>query len=195
MAFTAKQTSAGGFSPIPAGAYAAVCTSMVDLGLQRNTNPAYKPAFQLAITFQIPSERLDDGRPYEITQRFTFSMNQKANLRKFIENWFGKAFSSDEAAFSFDFEKLLGRSAFINVVHKSKGDKTYANIATVMQLPAGMPVPNPEGAPFYYDIDKPEHAHLYQRVPEWLRKLIESRVIENTAPAGLADAGADDIPF
>ena len=59
-------------------------------------------------------------------------MGEKANLRKDLESWRGKAFTDDEAK-AFDVTNLMGKACMINIIHEAaKNDPTkiYANISS-----------------------------------------------------------------
>lgn len=122
------------FTPAPAGTHQAVCVDVIDKGMQ-DTKFGQKHKVDLA--WQI-GERRDDGKPYLVFKRYTLSINEKANLRKDLESWRGKAFTRDEEM-QFDVESVLGANCLVNVQHNQNGDKTYANVVAVMALPKGMP--------------------------------------------------------
>lgn len=191
----------GGFDPIPAGVHRAVCTGVVDLGMQPSFNPAYKPNYKLLLTFELPDELTDDGEPRLISDTQTASMSKKANLRKIVESWYSKSFPDDEAAGEFDLRNLLGRPAFISVIHKSKGDKTYANISSVSALPKSAEKPEPKGDLIYYseagDQSLEERSAAYAKLPEWIQKKIDQQLRASPVPATPeGQFGADDdIPF
>lgn len=193
----ARQQSAGGqFEPIEAGIYPMVCDKVIDLGLQAPFNPAHKTVYKVLIGFQVPSERRDDGDPQTLTIIATNSMHKKSNLRKVIENWFGKAFPTDQAANDFDLKALLGKAAYGNVTHAERGEKTYANIAALMPLPKGIDAPQHEGELLYYseagDQPETERSVAYRNLPEWIRTKVDNQVRAEDVGADYDDA---DIPF
>lgn len=196
----ARQQSEGSFTPLPIGVHTSVLLALVDLGMQPGGQ--YAPAYKTAFIWQTPDQTAESGEPMTITKVFTSSMHKKSNLRKTIESWFGKAFPSEEAAKDFKLETLLGRPCLLNVTHDQKGDKTYANVASVIPLPASMPKPTLKGETFFYDEELPpaERSAAYQRVPEWLRKKIDEQLrpqkASSDAGTGNREAGSDDdIPF
>lgn len=201
----ARQQSTGGdFQPIDVGVHAGVCTLVADLGLQRPNNPQFKEAYKILIGFQIPSELRSDGEPQMLTRIETSSMHKKANLRKLIEGWFGKSFSTDEDAQNFDLKNLLGKGAFLNVTHTQKGDKTYANIASIVPLAKGVEKPTPVGSLVFYDESGgqslADRSASYQLLPEWVRKKVDAQVRApgdgpGDAPASREPGEDDEIPF
>ena len=204
MAFRPRQQSSGDFKPVDAGAHIGVCSSVVDVGLQGGGQ--YDPAYKVVIGWSLPTALTDAGKPMTISQTYTNSMNKKANLRKAVEAWFGKAFPSEEAANEFDLSVLLGRSCMVNVVHKQgTNDKTYANVNGLMPLPAGVPKPAaPEATLYYAPTDDTQTADqisgAYAALPEWLRKKVDAQLAPEGDESELGEESAaptsdDDIPF
>lgn len=208
MKFPAKATA--DFAICPAGNHIAICNAVVDLGMQPGSAQYPDPKRQVYVRFELPTEQITytkDGQeitgPMSIGKTFTASMSEKANLRKFIESWFGKKFPNDAAAADFDCAALLGRKCLLNVTHNEKGDKTYANISAATPIPKGMSAEYAQhNASLFFDLEHPDDA-AYQRLPEWLQKKISER-IEDDKPASaeseyLGGAGSsdpnDDIPF
>jgi hypothetical protein len=197
-----------GYEPVEVGVHRAVCHLLVDLGLQpgnpmfKNEKGEVKDAYKLVLGFQLPDVLDHNGLPRVISNTFTNIMAPKSNLRKVVESWFGKAFPSQQAADEFDHKNLLGKAAFVSVVHKTKGDKTYAEIGAVIPLPKGTEVPKVVGDPIYYseagDMSPPELEAAYLRVPEWMRKRIDGQ-LKVTPPRQAPEMGGavenDDIPF
>ena len=135
----AKSGHSQDFEPCPAGPQRLVCCDVVDLGMvdvlwQGKTKRQHK----MQIRWQ-SEKTTKDGKPALLVQRYTLSMHEKATLRKILESWRGRPFGSDEEAEAFDIEKVIGANAYGNIMHSTKGDSTYANLASIMPLPPGMP--------------------------------------------------------
>jgi hypothetical protein len=211
MPWKPRQSAGGDFAPVPVGLHAAVCSVIADIGVQPQTNTSYKPVPKIVISWLLPSTLTEDSKPMTISTTFTDSMNKKANLRKFIETWFGKTFATDEQANDFDYGLLLGRKCMVSVVHKDgREGKLFANVTGAMKPMAGVVIELPSGfRTVYYAPKDPTLApaqlsQAYGELPEWIRKKIDQRLPEEK-PAGVAadvlaeaaaDAGADDdIPF
>ena len=204
QAVKARQQAGEGFQPLPAGVHAGVIVGLVDLGKQPG-NPALKikDAYKLAVIVKFPGEVTEAGEPYTVTKTYTSSMFKLANLRKDIEGLFGKAFPSQEAADQFDFSGLLGRSGLFNVQHKASNGKVFANIVSIMPMPAGMEKPTADPSEYIvFDsaaIGTPGYAASYDRVPQWLRTRIDNQIREPSSDlGGGVDPGEvpeDDIPF
>ncbi len=137
MAIVASKGSS--YVPCPAGAYAAPCCDVVDLGIvESNYAGKVKRQHKIEIIWQTPELR-DDGKPYLVKKRYTLSLHEKAALRKDLESWRGRAFTDDELQ-GWDVESVLTVPALINVVHNAANGSVYANVATIMRVPKGMTV-------------------------------------------------------
>src|SRR5688572_9522594 len=119
-----KPTEGGDFTPPPAGAFPAICHRFIDLGTQTsNFNGETKHQRKVMLSWEVADEqeRMEDGRPYTISQRFTWSMHEKATLRKTLESWRGKAFEdSDFGPGGFDTRKLIGQPCMLSIIHVDK---------------------------------------------------------------------------
>ncbi len=125
------------FTPAPAGVHQAVCVDIVDLGIVEVTwQGKTKQQHKINVAWQIDEPR-DDGKPYLVFKRYTLSLSEKANLRKDLESWRGKKFTRDEEM-GFDVESVLGANCLLNIQHNTNGDKTYANVVSIMPLVKGM---------------------------------------------------------
>ena len=181
--------------PLEAGAYAAVCDMIVDLGVQPSPGGQFAPKRTLMVRFQIPSERVEitkDGEtkslPAVISRTLGLSLNEKATLRQLLQSWRGRAFTADELK-RFDLANVLGKPAFINVTHSVKGDKTYANLTSIMPLPRGMPAPALEGEALVYSTDTPDAA-VFDKLPGWVQEKIANRIVDIPKPVAQKAAPA-----
>jgi hypothetical protein len=143
MGLTLKEGTT--FKLVPAGQYNAVCVDVVDLGIVKTTwQGKEKSVHKCRIVFELGVTDADTGKRLTISAYYTASLGEKANLRKFLEAWRGKAFTAEELK-GFDTEQLIGVGALIQVVHATKGDKTYDNINSIMVPPKPMAWLEPSG--------------------------------------------------
>ncbi|KKQ74831.1 MAG: hypothetical protein US97_C0056G0013 [Microgenomates group bacterium GW2011_GWF1_38_5] len=195
---------------IPAGSYVARCYQMIELGTQEMEFKGVKKLLKKAnLTWELPTEmevfNEEKGeQPFSISNDYTLSMFEGANLRRDLEGWRGKGFSEEEAT-HFDITKLVGVACLLNVIHKpAKNGKTYANIASISTLPKGIICPaqiNPSRILQFEDFDY----NLYKELPEFLQEKIsaspefkalmkiESETTTETIINQVADGG--DLPF
>jgi len=187
--------------PIDAGAYAAVCDMIVDLGVQPSPGGQYAPKRTVLLRFQIPEVRVEftkDGEtrslPAVISRTVGLSLNEKSTLYGLLTSWRGRAFTQDELK-KFDLGKVAGKPAFINVTHSVKGDRTYANLTSIMPLPKSMTVPALEGEALVFSTDAP-NPDVFDKLPTWVQDKIANRIVEaKAAPQKPAAQPAAEQPF
>jgi hypothetical protein len=143
VSYLPEPTEGGNFTPPPAGTHPAICYRFIDLGTQQSKfNNETKTARKVMLSWEItdPELRTDDGHPFTISQRYTWSMHEKATLRKTLEAWRGTAFiKTDFGKDGFSVKKLIGVGCLLSILHEPKeGGGVYANIGAVMKLPRGM---------------------------------------------------------
>lgn len=155
MALTISQNDTTEFELAPAGATAARCAAVIDLGTQESTfQGETKRQQKILLTFEL-AELRSDGTPHRVSRRMTASLHKKAQLRAFLEQWRGRAFTDEELR-AFNVGKLLGAPCLLNLVHVERAGKTYVNILSISPLPRGMAAPEPVAAPALFDLAAPD---------------------------------------
>ncbi len=192
-----KVSSEGGnFEKCPIGTYVARCISVIDLGTQHgqfNNKPQVRK--QVWILWEIPSEKMKDGRPFAVSSFYTSSLNEKANLRRDLEAWRGRAFTKEELS-SFDLKNILDKPCLISVIHN---EKDRVEISGVMALPKGTPVPTRINELLHFDVDEWDQS-VFEKIPDGIQEIIkksEEYAIMHT-PGAAGEPGpltADAIPF
>lgn len=156
MSLTAKANDGEGFARAPEGTHVARCFKIVDLGTQYNAKYD-KNHHKIMLVWELPEELIPDGelagQPFAVSGWYTLSLGEKANLRKDLESWRGKSFTSDELA-GFNISKLLGATCLLNLVHNTVDDKTYVNISSIMKMPKTMECPASINDLVIFDIDE-----------------------------------------
>jgi hypothetical protein len=105
----------------------AVCVDVTPLKKSMSTY-GERETFRLVFESR---ELRQDGKPYLVFSRgFTPSLHEKAALRAFLKQWFGRDLTTAEQA-EFDTESLVGRPARVSVVHSDYNGTTYANIGLI----------------------------------------------------------------
>ena len=206
MGLIAKESGGSGFAPVNEGLHQAVAYSLYDLGTHFNEK-FNKHAHQILIIWEIPGERIDidkDGEklnlPRAISKKYTLSLGEKANLRKDLQTWRGRAFTAEELK-GFDMKNILGKSCQIQIIHNKKDEKIYANITAIMPTPKGSIPLTPENPVRFYSII--DHGqNIPEGTPDWITDIIkESDEWVNFKPTGPGDEPLqnfypeDDIPF
>ena len=194
MSLLAKAQPGIEFELPPAGNSVARCYAVVDLGMQeRHWSGQVNFKRIVRISWELPDELMEDGRPFSITQNYTLSLGEKANLRKDLESWRGRQFTEEELH-GFDLKNLLGVPAMINVIHRhADNGKTYANVGAVSPLPKGLECPPAVNAPLFFSLEEPGWEQKYNDLPEWLQGKINTVIEEEEA--AYRKFQNDDIPF
>ena len=132
------QPNGAEFEKAPEGNHVAVCYRVIDIGTQVvEYKGQTKHQRKVQVSWELSDELMEDGRPFTIHNRYTWSMHEKSNLRAHLEAWRGKKFAdSDFGDDGFDVENLLGKCCMLQIVHSESG---YANIAAVAAMPKGQP--------------------------------------------------------
>jgi hypothetical protein len=203
------------FELVPPGVYFAILTKIVHVGVQAAYNPKYPDKDEVWLEFEIPDVRVkwtkngeEKEGPAIVRRKFTLSMNEKSNLRPFLESWRGKPFTDEEAE-NFELPTMLGKVCQLSVVHEASADgkKTYANISGafgIIKEQKDALIANPARAKPAGELlaftpnTEPFDQAGYDKLPEWQQKLVDQRIKAQpkteTAAAGTADFD-DDIPF
>lgn len=113
------------FEPCPEYTGRAVCVDVTPLRKQQSQ---YGERDVFKVVFEVDLQKEDGGRYAVWSRNFTPSLNEKAAFRKFLRSWLGRDLSAAELK-EFDTETLLGKSAQVVVVHETKDNELYANIA------------------------------------------------------------------
>jgi len=155
-----QETSGGELAP--KSVQDAVCVAVIDVGesygIELNKDaekgaigarllPPHKDypdrRGQAAVRFIFESENLkSDNQPFRLTQQVNCTMSEKGNLKPFLDGWGIEIVRNNRGLVDLQ-ASCVGKTAAINVVHKVKGESTYANIATAMPTDADI---KPSGA-------------------------------------------------
>jgi hypothetical protein len=197
-----KASAKGGdFKPLPEGVYVATCYSIIDLGTHvsdkfKDKAGAFKVQRKVLFGWEVPEERIDverDGKsvnlPRAISRKYTLSLHEKAELRKTLEAWRGKAFTAAELE-GFDVKAVLGASCQLQVVHEHSEDgKTWANIGAIMALPKGMPRPKAENPLTFFSFDDwDKKTESIPALPEWVDKILQESEEFKAAQGGTQES-------
>lgn len=211
MAILFKASGEKKYTPIPEGTYTAICYSVIDLGVQYNEKFGTSSR-KVLFTWELPDETIDvegEQKPKAISKEYTMSLNDKANLKKDLEAWRGKAFTKEELN-GFDPRNVLGKACQLQILHKtSAAGNVRANISTIMGLPKGMKLGEPTNPIVYFDLNDPKAIEEFNSLPEWVKAKIsqsetwkalkEQHEVVNTPVTVVdnmpVDDGEDDLPF
>jgi hypothetical protein len=191
------QVSANGSSfkkPDP-GTQRAVLTRIIDLGTQDTSyKGTAKKAHKVMFAWEL-EQKMEDGRPFLASNRFTASLHEKAVLTKFLEGWRGRSFT-DEERNGFDLTVLLGQPCLLTLVQ----DGEYVNVSSAVKMPKGMEALQPVGPLVMFDLTKFD-ANVYASFSDGLKATIAKSPEYDKAVGGEGMGtpppgdSHDDIPF
>lgn len=184
MSLQVKEGTRSDFEITPEGTYIARCFKLIDLGTQ-TIEFAGETKFQqkILISWELldPEAKMKDGKPFAASKRYTASLHEKAALRKDLQSWRGKKFTSEELE-GFDLKNILGTYCQVQIIHTESNGTTYANVDTIMstrEKPKGI---NPL---MHFDIDDPDMV-VFESLSEKMKETI------STSPEYRAREGAEE---
>lgn len=195
MPLIAKKPEGGDYPIMEEGVKLAACIGLYDLGTQYQEKWD-KEIRKVLIIWEIPEERIEineEDKPRAISKRYTLSLHQKAQLRKDLEAWRGRAFTDEELQ-GFDLKNILGKSCQIQIIHNQVDGKTYANIAAIMALPKGILPLNPENEVKYFSWE--DNIDIPEGTPLWIADLIkQSKEYKNIHGEAIPEEYTNVEPF
>ena len=154
MSLIARELS-GSYDPISKGVHLATCVAVVDLGLQEviwQGESKVRP--QVLVTWEIPGETITvEGveKPRNISRTYTNSLDKKAALRRDLEAWLGDKLPAEVETKGFNVGEMLGKPCQLQILHSvGSNGNVYANVASIMSIPKGLPVPPMVGDPILF---------------------------------------------
>jgi hypothetical protein len=140
------QPTGGDYELCPAGTHIGVAFRVLDLGTQRSIFDGHeKFSHKILISWELPEELMNDGRPFSVSKRYTWSMHEKSALRKDLEAWRGLKFvDKDFGPTGFNIRSILGKACLLTITHTENAERQYANVTAVSKLMKGMQASPPK---------------------------------------------------
>ncbi len=183
---------------VPEGSHAGRCIGLIQIGSVADDFNEGQYVDKIWLTFELTNETHvfkegEEAKPFTISKEYTHSMGMKSNLRPIVEGVIGTHLS-DEEAYAFDIEDLVGKSCLVIVQQgETKNGGRSSWIKGTSPLPKGMTVPppfNPMKILTYETWDK----DYFEKLPSFLKeKMKESRQYKTEFVGESGDA--NDIPF
>lgn len=142
MSIIAKDAGGEEYEKAPTGNQQGVCAFVEDIGTHRGEYQG-KPneKHQIVVCWELAETMVTGdyaGKPFMVSNFYTLSLSQKANLRKDLESWRGKAFTAIELE-GFDVEKLIGVNCLLNIIEEpNQAGKMRTKIASISPVIKGM---------------------------------------------------------
>ena len=156
---------------------------MIDLG--RQTSEKFgKTQRKFMMIWQILGEEVEingEKLPRTISKEYGFSLGEKSNLRRDLQAWRGKPFTSEELQ-GFNILNVLNKACQLQIIKEEKNGNTYNNISSIMALPKGTTVEGITGA-CHFDVEDTATWANWEKIPTWIQEKIKKA--ENYAESGL----------
>lgn len=178
---------------ISEGVHPAICYSVIDCGVQYNTN-FDKSSRKVMLMWELPDETYTyegEERRRVISKEYTLSLNDLSKLRGDLRGWRGRDFTPEEFE-GFSLDKLLGVGCQLHIIHNDKG---YAKIQSVLPLPKGTKLGDPINKLLMLDLDEDSPEQITSKLdmlPEWIRKKITDSETYQKAMDGSSNAKSSD---
>lgn len=216
MIVTGSNSERKQFQIAPAGTHLARLYRIIDLGTQMReyegkVNMLRKAKFFWELHGEDGAGKpllTTEGKPLIQSKEYTMSLGEKANLRRDLEAWRGKAFTEDELR-GFNVTNVLGQFCMVNISHRVKGDMTYADLKGVSAVPAiykKAGLPEGVNSTLLFSLDKFDEQvfeSLSDSIKDTIRKSPEYRAVSQpttsqqyaAATGGSVSNMDDDVPF
>lgn len=209
MSIILKNENKPHYPPLEAGLYPARCYGMIVTGTEYS-QMFNNTSTKMVILWELPEETIDvdkDGvmtkLPRGMSQTYTLSLNEKANLRKTLESWRGKAFSDAELREGFDIASIIGAPCMLNIIEQERSDgSTFNRISSVTRMPKGMQIGEQVNPRIEFDIrDESQPLSIMDKLPEWIQERIrlsdeyKLRINGNMGSEFSPISDDDDLPF
>jgi hypothetical protein len=194
------------FQPVEPGTYVARCFSMIEIGtIEVNYGDGEKKVHKVHISWELPTEKAvfneEKGeQPYIVSREFNLSMHSKADLRKTLESWRGKAYTEEEAN-KIDITNVLGKECMLTIVHepsKTDSSKVYSKVASVSKLMKGQICPpqiNPSRLLCFESFNWEVYNSLTDNMKKKVNQSVEFKKLSKPTNFESAAKDDDDLAF
>lgn len=144
------------FETCPAGTHVAICYRFIDLGTQRYQHPGGpRDQHKVMLSWELPEALIQKGKyagePFTYHQQYTWSMNEKATLRRHLENWRGIPFREEDfGEGGCNVRDLLGKPCMLTLAPSSRSFKSQISLLSISRLVKGKRAPDSPHNPITY---------------------------------------------
>jgi len=168
----------GNFENAPTGTHIARCIGLTGIGTHESEYQGQKRLrSQIVIMWELPHENRQDGQPFIVSQWYTRSLSEKANLRQALVNWRGRDFTSEELQ-AFELRNVLGKGCQVVL---SENEKGKVKVTGVAGMPKGVELPEQRNDLKYFDVeeyDEGEFLALSDKMREIVAQSLEYQELE-----------------
>lgn len=184
----------GRFESCPPGTHVAICYRFIDLGTQRYQHPGGpKDQHKVMLSWELPDALIQEGdyagEPFAYHQQYTWSMNEKATLRKHLESWRGIPFREEDfGEGGCNARDLLGKPCMLTLAPSSHSFRPHIALQSISRLVKGQRAPDGPHNPITYfslegpHIDLPTFERLSDKLQATIRKSPEYDRLTRAVP-------------
>ena len=132
---------------------------------------------QMIFLFELTEDMMkikEEEMPMTVINKVTRSMDERANLYKFIKNWRGTKFIENNEYIVW--ENLLKGAGMMTLINRKAktSNKVYTNIENFTKIQKGVPLPDSMfHQAFFFDIEEEKPVwDNFLLMPKWLMKLV-----------------------
>lgn len=179
MSFIISEGATGRRELLDADNYVARCYGLVIIGTKFDQRFG-KAQTKVIVLWELPTATIaieKDGQtevlPRVQSATYTWSFNEKSNLRKTLESWRGRPFTAEELK-GFDLRKVVGTPCLLNIIVSERdGGQKYNKITSITKLPNGFVCPKQVNESILFDItDENEDLNRMELLPAWIQDRI-----------------------
>ena len=173
MSMIASDNGGVSIPRLEGGAYTAISSAIIDLGVQVNKMYGTEQRRFMMIWNVIGEEVEVNGEklPRTMSKEYGFSLGEKSNLKKDLQAWRGKAFTDEELQ-KFDLLTILNKACQLQIILEKKDGKEYNNIAGIMSLPKGTTIESLTNT-YHFDMENEETWVNWEKIPNWIKEKIK----------------------
>lgn len=160
------------FESVQPGTHLARCVGLIGIGTrEKEWQGKSRLSNEIIITWELPHELMTDGRPFIISQFYTRSLADKANLRHALKNWRGRDFTSEELV-AFEMKNVLDKGCQVVCAENANGK---VRVTSVAGLPKGTNLPDRSNEIRYFDVEEWD-AGEFEKLSDRMQAMVEDSI-------------------
>lgn len=187
----------------PAGTHMARLIGLISIGTVKSSfEGKEKEGYKIRLTWELPNETTvfkegEQEKPFVVSKELGFSMHKKSSLRPIVEGMIGTALS-DEEAYAFDMDDLIGMPCILSIVIDESDKGKYVAIKSASSLMKGTTCPDQINKTQVLSFEKWDEKY-FETLPSFIKDKImsskEYKVMKGIKVEESTEVDEDEIPF
>lgn len=187
----------------PAGTHMARLIGLISIGTVKSSfQGEEKEGYKIRLTWELPNEQTvfkegEPEKPFVVSKELGFSMHKKSSLRPIVEGMIGTALS-DEEAYAFDIDDLIGMPCVLSIVIDESDKGKYVAIKSASPLMKGTTCPDQINKTQVLSFEKWDEKY-FESLPSFIKDKImtskEYKVMKGIKVEETKEVDEDEIPF